>query len=81
MLTKRTNVLLSEPDHALLSYLASQNGQTMSELIRAAVRKTYRTKKHQATRRQILQDINRLTKNVKLGPIDYRQLIEDGRKY
>ena len=81
MLTKRTNLLLSEPDYYLLAHLASQTGKTMGELIRLAVRQTYQDKKHMASRRQILQNIDRLTKGLKLGPINYRKLIEDGRKY
>lgn len=80
MLTKRTNVLLSDSDYAMLSALSSSRGETMGELIRVAVRKVYQDKKV-STRSQVLRDIDRLAKNINTKGIDYRALIEDGRKY
>lgn len=80
MLNRRTNVLLSEPDYTLLSRLASADGRTVGELIRQAIRKTYRHNNHLSCRKIALDKIRQLAKSVDTRGINYRQLIEDGRK-
>lgn len=85
MLTQRTNVLFSSFEYNELIALTAKSGQTMGELIRQAVRKTYKIKvpvqkkadSFQATMRRI----RKLTKNVDMSGINYRDLIIEGRKY
>ncbi|KKR71264.1 MAG: hypothetical protein UU12_C0004G0011 [Candidatus Woesebacteria bacterium GW2011_GWA2_40_7b] len=86
MLTKRTNVLLSEEDHLMLTNLAKESNKTIGELVRHAVKKTYKINK-----RKTKSKINKeLEAAIKSGwkylkhpeiPLDYKALIEYGRKY
>jgi len=80
MLTKRTNLLLTETDYALLSHLAEKEKKSMGELIRRAIRAFY---DYQAvnSRRQILKEIENLSTQAKTKGIDYKKLVENGRKY
>jgi len=86
MLTKRTNVLLEESDHQLLLRLARQHGKTIGQLIRHAVKTTYRSKPEETNQQQIKRRITRLKQawtllsNPKI-PLNYRELIDYGRKY
>ena len=83
MLTRRTNILLSEPDYLTLSQLASQKGKTIGELIRQAIRKTY-SPKHSRREPQAMETVTqkgwKLLKDPQ-KPLNYRELIEHGRKY
>ena len=81
MLTHRTNVLLTKLDREVLSRLASKKGKTVGELIRQAVRKTYNISQKENSTAWALQQIDRLAKKVNTKGINYRQLIEHGRKY
>lgn len=81
MLTHRTNVLFTNQDYQMLSLLAKKKKTTMADLIRQAVKKTYINKKN--SQRQLIKEITqgwKLLKNPQI-PIDYKQLIEYGRKY
>lgn len=90
LLTKRTNVLLDETDHATLLMYSRLEGKTLGEVIRDSLKKTIKTK----IRKKLSSDSNNidkdLIKRIKAGwkllinpeiPMDYRSLIEDGRKY
>lgn len=80
MLTHRTNVLLSPDEHCLLLALSREHGKTMGELIRHAVKKTYKVKSKDVFE-QSLARIRLLTKNVKINKSEYRSLVVEGRKY
>lgn len=78
---KRTNVLLSEDDHLLLTSLVKKEGKTMGQLIRYAIKKTYHSKKS-AREMNIESEIKKGWKLL-LNPgksVNYKELIEDGRK-
>lgn len=81
MLTHRTNILLTKLDHEILSRLASKKGKTIGELIRQAVRKTYRINQKESAAARALERIDRLAQKVDTKGINYRQLIDHGRKY
>jgi len=81
MLTRRTNVLLNETDYETLLALSKREGKTMGELIRHAVRKTYKTHRREKTNAQILAEIDKLAKKVNTKGINYKELVEYGRKY
>ena len=89
LLTRRTNVLFDETDYATLFMYSQSKGKTMGEVIRDSLKKTIKTKinKNISTKNYIDND---LIKRIKAGwklllnpeiPMDYRALIEDGRKY
>ena len=80
MLTHRTNVLLSPEEYRALSMLSRENKKTMGELIRNAVRKTYKVEEKGSFEKS-LERIRKLTKNVNTQGIDYRALVTEGRKY
>lgn len=79
-LTHRTNVLLSPDEHGMLLALSKEHKKTMGELIREAVRQTYKTRPKD-TFEASLTRIRKMTKNVKIKKADYRTFVTDGRKY
>ena len=81
MLTRRTNVLLTEEDYLNLSLLAKKQKKTIAALIREALRKTYRvsTKTDQSLSRKIKANWKHLKQPQK--SIDYKKLVNYGRKY
>lgn len=82
MLTQRTNVLFSSFEYNELIALTIKSGQTMGELIRQAVRKTYKIKvAPESSLQATLQRIRKLTKNVNMSGLDYRELVKMNRKY
>lgn len=82
MLTQRTNVLFSPFEYNELIALTAKSGQTMGELIRQAVRKTYKIEATSDNSLQAtLQRIRKLTKNANLSGLDYRKLVKMDRKY
>jgi len=81
MLTHRTNVLFTSSDYQMLSLLAQKKKTTMADLIRKAVKKNYLKK--DTSRQQLVKDIKSgwgLLKHPEI-PIDYKQLINDGRRF
>lgn len=80
MLTHRTNVLLSTDEHDLLLMLSKEHGKTMGELIRHAVKKTYK-KKRVSPLAASFKRIKEITKNVDTKGIDYRAMAIEGRRY
>lgn len=80
-LSRRTNVLLSEEDYSLLASHVKNQGKTMGQLIREAIKKTYFSKKGGGSQ-NISNEIKkgwRLLVNPKKR-LDYKQLVEYGRK-
>ena len=81
MLTHRTNVLLTKLDYLVLSRLAAIKGKTIGALVRQAVRSTYKIKQRDENTVQVLKRIDRLARKVNTKGVNYRELIEHGRKY
>ncbi len=81
MLTKRTNVLFTEDDYLMLSELAKESKKTIGEVVRHAVRKTYKAKKTLSANEKAFRMIEKATKGLDFSGIDYKALIEYGRKY
>ncbi len=79
LLNQRTNVLLNETDYKMLKALSQKNNQTIGELIRHAIAKTFQPQKK--TKAQLLKHLRELGKTANTKGINYKQLIEDGRKY
>lgn len=80
-MTQRTNVLLSQEDYGVLQALSKENSKTMGELIRHAVRKTYKIKPATDSLAASLARIRKLTKGVKVTREDIREWVVAGRKY
>lgn len=80
MLTRRTNVLLTETDYTLLSQLADKKHESIGKLIRKAVRDTY-GKSLKNSRKDVLSEIEKLSSKINAKGIDYKKLITSGRKY
>lgn len=80
MLIKRTNILFDEETWKILTGLATQKQVSASELIRKAIKRTYFSEGKKMDNKKIFNQIVFLRKKLK-GKIDYRKLIEDGRKH
>jgi hypothetical protein len=79
MLTKRTNILFEEKTWKLLSDLAKSRDASVGELVREAVKLVYGKETKIARRKQALREIQNLRKRAQ--GIDYKELINYGRKY
>lgn len=79
LLNQRTNILLNEADYRMLKELSAKNNQTIGELIRHAITQTFQPQKK--TQAQLLKHLRELGKTANTKGINYKQLIEDGRKY
>ncbi len=79
MLIRRTNVLFSKEDYRLLSSLAVKKGVSMGELIRKAIRKVYQADQEIEEKSQLVNSLTSLWKKQK-GTINYKRLVEDGRR-
>lgn len=83
LLTRRTNVLFSEEDYLMLSELTKVYNKTIGELVRHAVKKTYKPKKHANMNTELIKKIKKgwkFLRNPEI-PVDYKALVEYGRKY
>jgi hypothetical protein len=82
MLTYRTNVLLDKDDHSTLSYLASKENKTISQLIRHAIKITYSDDFDPLKKRKkLLSDLKKLGRQVNTKNINYKELAHHGHKY
>ena len=81
MLTKRVNFLFEEATWQMLQERAAMEQVSIGELVRKAVKKTYRDK-NEAKLKKIarackeIEKIRTIQKNI-----DYKELINYGRKY
>ena len=83
MLTRRTNVLFDEADYATLLFMSREENKTIGELVRHAVKKIYKVKKIDNREKILLKKIKEGWKFLKNPgiPVDYKALVEYGRKY
>ncbi|TRZ51995.1 hypothetical protein D4S03_04175 [bacterium] len=63
----------------MLKELSKKNNQTIGELIRHAIIKTFKPQGKSKT--QLLKHLRELGKTANTKGINYKQLIEDGRRY
>jgi len=81
-LTRRTNVLLSESDYLTMKSISFKKGKTMGELIRQAILAKYIKKGgYNKKRLGVFEELEKITKGMNFSGIDYKALVEDGRKY
>jgi hypothetical protein len=84
MLTKRTHILFDEDTALMLAMLAQEQATSVGNLVRRAVKKTYKdVRTNQRKGQQAVHAITELQKKFlgKFEGLDYRTLIEDGRRY
>lgn len=81
MLTRRTNLLLAETDYLILAGISQQTGRTMGDLARSAIREKYGIDDIANQRRLVFKNIAALGKKVNTRNINYRDLINHGRKH
>jgi len=79
MLTKRVNFLFEEATWQMLQERATLESLSVGDLVRRAVKKTYAGDNKQQKIAKAIQDIRRIRKVFK--NIDYKELINAGRKY
>ena len=79
MLNHRTNVLFSSQEYALYSRIAKQKNISLSQLVRESLSLAYQPR----TRKDIVASIQKNWKLLKNPEqkMEYRKLIEEGRKY
>ncbi len=85
MLTKRTHILFDEDTASMLAVLAREQATSVGNLVRRAVQKTYKDvrRTHQRKGQKAVSALMALQKKFlgRFEGVDYRTLIEDGRKY
>lgn len=87
MLNHRTNVLLDEKRHRVLSILGRKEKKSLGELIREAIDEKYGYEINEEEiikkRKQAFEEILRLRKKIKPLPkgFDYKSLINWGRRF
>ena len=84
MLNRRAHILFEEETFNLLDTLAAEQGSSVGELVRTAVRRIYvETREKELSDREkafeALRKLQLLTRQK--GRVDYKELIEYGRKY
>ena len=80
MLTKRTNILFENELWDLLVGVAQREKTSVGEIVRKAVRKVYSEDEIIERRKKALETIKRIRVRQK-GIVDYKALINEGRKY
>lgn len=79
MLTKRTNILFEDNTWKELVALAKKRNSSVGELVRKAIKKTYFSETIDKERAGAVDTIFKIRKKHK--GIDYKELINHGRKY
>lgn len=78
MLNKRTNILFKEETWDKLTALAQAKDKSVGELVRKAVNEVYFSQFDQAE--EALSEILKIRK-IQSKKVDYKKLIDDGRRY
>lgn len=76
MQTIRTTISLPETLHTFLVSEAEQEGKTLSELVTNKI-----MAKEVKKRKKALAEFRNLGKKINLKGVDYKELVEYGRKY
>lgn len=80
MLTKRTNILFDEELWNTLVALAEKQKTSVGELVRTAARKVYDADQRISARKRAGEAIRKI-RVIQKGRVDYKELINYGRKY
>jgi len=80
MLTKRTQILFDIQIWTMLTTLAKVKKTSIAKLVRDAVEKTYMKDVELEERRKAIEEIERIRPHFK-GKLDYKEMINYGRKY
>lgn len=80
MLNVRAQILFDETLWKTLHRLSKTKKTSISKLVRNAVEKTYIKTEELETRRKAIEEIERIRPHFK-GKLDYKEMINYGRKY
>jgi hypothetical protein len=80
MLTKRTNILFDGELWDLLTSLARRERSSVGEVVRKAISKVYKEENNFERRKKAFETIRKFRVKQR-GVLDYKALINDGRKY
>jgi hypothetical protein len=81
MLKKRTHILFDEETFDMLAYLASQKQESIGELIRSAVKKTYKKELSVEEKRRKAIDEILSYKPIDISPYKAADFVKMGRKF
>lgn len=81
MLTKRTNILFDQKTWLELQFLSKTLGKSIGELVREAVAEKYNKRQRDAQIKEAIDHIRKIRPAPSKTPIDYKALINHGRKY
>ena len=84
MLNRRAHILFEEEDFNLLELLAAEKGNSVGDLVRKAVKRVYVEPKEKelSDREKAFEALGKLQLLTRQkGRVDYKELIEYGRKY
>ena len=80
MLTKRTNILFDNELWDLLTSVARKEKSSVGEVVRRAINKVYRDDNFIKQKKEAFETIQKFRVKQK-GVVDYRALINEGRRY
>jgi len=80
MLTKRTNILFNDDLWDLLTSVARKEKSSVGEVVRKAIIKVYAEDNFVERKNKAFETIKKFRVKQK-GVVDYKTLINDGRKY
>ena len=80
MLTKRTNILFDSNLWEVLTSVARREKSSVGEIVRKAVRKVYTENDYVKRKERAFETIKKFRVRQR-GILDYKALINDGRKY
>lgn len=81
MLSKRTNILFDDDLWELLTSVAKRQKTSVGDVVRNAIKKVYSEENIIEKRKKIFDAIKRIRPKPYPGKIDYKELINYGRKY
>lgn len=81
MLTKRTNILFDKATWDKLNKLAKAENTSMGKIIRTAIDERWEREKELEGRKKVIESILKHRPQPFKGRIDYKALINAGRKY
>ena len=81
MLTKRTHIMFEQVLWEKLSQLSKSQNTSIGQLVRDAVEKRLDQEELLAIRAKAIEDIKRIRPKPFKGNIDYKELINYGRKF
>ena len=79
-LSKRTNILFSQDTWRRLSMLSDKEHTSVGELVRNAIEVVYFSDTQKNEKRRAYEDILHMRPVIR-GKVDYKALINEGRKY